>query len=107
MGHGFEFKFPLWSGFALHRLLENGMGPLPHLAVPYAGYARHLQRSRRASDRQSVIEPKVLKHLAGLRGRSLFFLALLTGCQSPSLSPPLTRFEFTSPHMGTLFSIKL
>ncbi|MEY2428303.1 MAG: FAD:protein transferase, partial [Verrucomicrobiota bacterium] len=38
------------------------------------------------------------------------FLALailLTGCQSPSVTPPLTRFEFTSPHMGTLFSIKL
>jgi thiamine biosynthesis lipoprotein len=38
------------------------------------------------------------------------FLALallLTGCRAPSITPPLTRFEFTSPHMGTLFSIKL
>ena len=32
---------------------------------------------------------------------------LLTGCCSPSPTPALHRFEFTSPHMGTLFSIKL
>ena len=32
---------------------------------------------------------------------------LLAGCHSPSSSPALQRFEFKSPHMGTLFSITL
>src|SRR5439155_4369194 len=32
-------------------------------------------------------------------------LFLLSGCRSPSGSQSLQRFEFSSPHMGTLFKI--
>lgn len=35
------------------------------------------------------------------------FLAVLAGCQSVPQNSSLVRFEFTEPHMGTLFSITL
>jgi FAD:protein FMN transferase len=54
---------------------------------------------------------------AGHGGRPLFlnvikcwavlFILSVTGCQSPSSSPSLQRFEFASAHMGTQFHLTL
>lgn len=34
-------------------------------------------------------------------------MVLLSGCHTPSPQPPLSRFKFSEPHMGTLYDITL
>src|SRR4051812_3737492 len=37
----------------------------------------------------------------------LVLLTCLTACRTAPVASPLHRFEFSSPHMGTVFSIKV